>query len=98
MNELMEKVYKLEDLLDKEETIKEIRQINKKIKNDKELLKLIEEYRVTGNEETKNKIVNNQLFSKYKHLETELNFIILNIRGELKKITNSKGCSQHENN
>lgn len=88
----MEKVDILLSELDNQECVKEIKKLNNKLLMDKELLDLIKEYRVTGNEEIKNKIVSNELYSKYKHYENEVNFIILDIRSKLKVINDKKGC------
>ena len=98
MDELIEKVDLLKKELDKNKDIQELKNLNKKIKDDKELLKLIEEYNETRNEEIKEKIKSNELYSKYKHLETEINFLILKIRSELKTINNRSGCVSHESN
>ncbi|MBR6949871.1 MAG: hypothetical protein IKH54_06800 [Bacilli bacterium] len=92
MNELMEKVDILLNKLDEQECVKEIKKLNNKLVMNKELLDLIKEYRVTGNEEIKNKIISDEIYSKYKHYENEVNFIILNIRSKLKVINDKKGC------
>ena len=88
----MEKVDILLNKLDEQECVKEIKKLNNKLVMNKELLDLIKEYRVTGNEEIKNKIISDELYSKYKHYENEVNFIILNIRSKLKVINDKKGC------
>ena len=92
MNELMERVDILLNKLDEQECVKEIKKLNNKLVMNKELLDLIKEYRVTGNEEIKNKIISDEIYSKYKHYENEVNFIILNIRSKLKVINDKKGC------
>ena len=97
MNELIDKVNNLKEALDENEEIIRIKGINEKIMEDKELLKDIEEYNRTNNEELKNKIINNSLFREYKHSEAECNFIILEINKRLKEISN-KGKCVHENN
>lgn len=99
MNELMDKLDELFLYLDNTDCIKEIRELNKVINNDKELISLIEEYKLTRNEEIRKKIVSNELYSRYKHLENEVNFMILDIRTKLKTIDKSKGgCGLHESN
>lgn len=97
MNELIDKVNNLKEVLDSHEEIIKLKEINKKIMEDKELLKDIEEYNRTNNEELKNKIINNNLFREYKHSEAECNFIILEINKRLKEI-NNKGKCKNENN
>ena len=86
MNELIDKVNNLKESLDSNEEIIKLKEINKKIMEDKELLKDIEEYNRTNNLELKNKIINNDLFREYKHSEAECNFIILEINKRLKDI------------
>lgn len=88
----MEKVDILLNKLNEQECVKEIKKLNNKLVMNKELLDLIKEYRITGNEEIKNKIISDEIYSKYKHYENEVNFIILNIRSKLKVINDKKGC------
>lgn len=93
MEELIEKVNILKNELDKDSNIIKIKDLNNKIKEDKDLLELISKYRITRNEEIKDKIISNPIYLEYKHYENEVNFIILKIRGELKNITNKEnGC------
>ena len=93
MEELIEKVNILKEELDKDTNVIKIKNLNKLIKEDKELLDLISKYKITRNEEIKDKIISNQLYLEYKHYENEVNFIILKIRSELKNITNKEnGC------
>jgi hypothetical protein len=92
MYELMEKVANLKKALDEEEKIKEIKNLNKEIINDKELMKLLEEYKYSANEDLKNKIINNELFKKYKLVETDINILILEINKRLKTINNKGKC------
>ena len=90
MEELIEKVENLKNELDKTEPIVNIKKLNKKIKEDKELRTLLEKYKSTNNINVKEKIMSNELFKKYKEEETNINFIILEINKRLKEI-NSKG-------
>ena len=93
MNELIDKVEKLKESINEIEKVKEIKDLNKEIIKDKELLKLIEEYNRTHNEKLKEKIINNELFKKYKVLETDINVIILEINSKLKQINDKGKCS-----
>ena len=72
--------------------VKEIKDINKLIMNDKELLELIKKYNETQDEDIKIKILNNELFKDYKDKETELNILILEINSKLKEISNKGKC------
>ncbi len=92
MNELIEKVNNLKESIDELEKIKEIKKLNKEVIKDKELLKLVEEYNRTQDEGLKKQIVNNELFKKYKVLETDINVIILEINSKLKQINNEGKC------
>lgn len=90
MEELIEKVEILKDELDKNKSIVNIKKLNKKIMEDKELITLLEKYKNTNNINVKEEIMSNKLFKKYKEEETNINFIILEINKRLKEI-NSKG-------
>ena len=92
MNELIEKVENLKQSIEELDKIKEIKALNKEIIKDKELLNKIEEYNRTFNESTMQEIVNNDLFKKYKVLETDINIIILEINSKLKQINNKGKC------
>lgn len=95
MQELIDKVELLKREFDNNEVIKEIKKLNKEIREDRELLSLIEEYRVTRNEEIRRKIISNEKYLQYKHLETEVNFMILKINQELGTINKrSGGCNR----
>ena len=92
MNELIEKVENLKQSIEELDKIKEIKALNKEIIKDKELLNKIEEYNRTFNESTMQEIVNNDLFKKYKVLETDINIIILEINSKLKQINDKGKC------
>lgn len=92
MNELIEKVDNLKKSISELDKVKEIKELNKEIIKDKELLKLVEEYNRTQDEKLKQEIINNELFKKYKVLETDINVIILEINSKLKQITNKDKC------
>lgn len=92
MNELIEKVENLKQSISELDKIKEIKELNKEIIKDKELLKLVEEYNLTQDEKLKKEIINNELFKKYKVLETDINVIILEINSKLKQINNKDKC------
>ena len=94
MNELIGKVENLKNSLDNNKEIIELKKINELIMQDKELLKDIEKYNRTNDIKIKEKIINNNLFKEYKHSETEVNFIILEINKRLKEINNKGKCSK----
>lgn len=92
MNDLIDKVENLKEALNDTKQVKEIKDINKLIMNDKELLELIKKYNETQDEDIKTKILNNELFIDYKDKETELNILILEINSKLKEISNKGKC------
>ena len=49
------------------------------IYNDKELIKLINKYKKTGDEKLKKEIYNNEKFARYKRLENETNLLIMKL-------------------
>lgn len=92
MEELYIKIDNLKKTLDDTKVIKEIKRLTKQINGNKELLELIEKYNYTQDERIKEQIISNQEFMEYKHHETELNLLILEINQELKKITKKDKC------
>ena len=92
MEELLEKISELKKQLDTLEAVKNIRQLNKKIKSDTTLIKLLEEYHSFPLEETKKKIISNKLFTEYKEAETNINILILKINQHLKNIKEKGSC------
>ena len=92
MEELYDKIENLKKALDDTDTIKQIKILTKKIFKDKELMSLIETYKITQDERIKEKIISNETFREYKHEEAELNFLILEINQELNKITKKDKC------
>lgn len=92
MEKVIEKVDNLINIIDKKCAIK-IKELNKKIQEDKSLLELLEKYRITKSEELKQEITNNKLFREYKDEETEINLLIMAINSRLKKLTKNKECN-----
>ena len=74
--ELYNKISDLKKMLDKEKSIIDIKSIQNKIVLDKELV---------SNIHNSNYDKNNELICKYRHLENEINYIILEINMYLKK-------------
>ena len=93
MNELMELVDNLKKSLDNTKEVQDIKDYNKKISLDKDLLDKIKKYRETQDESLKKEILSNKLFQEYKDKEIDFNILILKINKELKRISSKKGCS-----
>ena len=94
MKELIEKVENLKLELDNSKEVKHIKELNSKIKDNKELLNLIEKYNSTQNESIKEEIINNKFFREYKLSENDINYIILEINSKLKQISKKGSCSK----
>lgn len=93
MNELMELVDNLKKDLDMTKEVQDIKDYNKKISKDKDLLSKIKKYNDTKDESLKKEILSNKLFNEYKEKEIDFNVLILKINKELKRISSKKGCS-----
>ena len=94
MKELIEKVENLKLELDNSKEVKHIKELNSKIKDNKELISLIEKYNSTQNESIKEEIINNKFFREYKLSENDINYIILEINSKLKQISKKGSCSK----
>lgn len=94
MEKLLELMKQLEDKLDKEPKILETKEVLSKIYVDKQLLALIEEYKLSRKEELKYEIYKNVNFKRYKELENDINIIILQINQKLKNITSKGKCNK----
>ena len=92
MEELFEKINELIKVLDETKLIKNYKKVKEETLANKELKKLIEKFEYTKDERIKYEIINNDLYKKYKHEETELNILILEINSKLKTITNKDKC------
>ena len=92
MEKLIEKIDKLKHVLDKEDAAIKIKELNKKVQQDSELVDLLSRYHNSNDEMVKQEIINNSLFREYKEKETEINLLILEINSKLKKITKKDKC------
>ena len=92
MNEVIEKTDALIKEIDNMDKVSKIKELNKIIKNDKELTKLIEKYKESGDESLKQQIIDNELFKEYKELEIDINLLIMEINSKLKSINNKGKC------
>lgn len=92
MEKLYEQLDNLINILDETECIKEIKRLHQEINSNKELLTLIDKYNYTKDERIKKEILKSNLYREYRHQEANLNFLILEINQELKKITKKEKC------
>ena len=93
MKKLIEKVENLKQSLEQEQEVLEIKRLNKKIQDNKELSDLIRRYHLEQTEDLKQEIIKDPLFREYKEQETNLNLLIFKINNELKKINAKDKCS-----
>ena len=96
MNELYQRINELKNNLDNESCIQDLIVSMEEIKNNEKLVSQIKTYNLNRSDELKRKILSNNEIIKYKHQETEVNLLILEIRKELKRITSKGGCSNCE--
>ena len=94
MNDLYNLILDFEDKLQEENTIISLKEQYKIIKNDSELVNLIKKYHQTSDEAIKEKLIMNDKLRKAKHLENELNYIILQLNKELSVLTNKRSCNK----
>ncbi len=94
MEELIEKIENIKKELDNSKEVIHIKELNNKIKDNKELLNLIEKYNNTQSESIKEEIIKNEFFREYKLSENEINYIILEINSKLKQISKKGSCSR----
>ena len=97
MNELMNSVDNFLDELDSSSLVLNLKEVLNKVKEDKKLVKLLEEYNTYPKENIKNEIIKNKTFQEFKIKETELNLFIMEINQKLKTIS-KKGSCKHESN
>lgn len=84
--EIYDKINKFKKSLDKEKSIIDIKDVQKKIMLDKELVNSIRNNSYNNN---------NTLIRKYRHLENEINYIILEVNMNLKKLVEGGSCESH---
>ena len=100
--EIEVKLDNLIDLLDKDSRIIDITNLKSKLVNNKELIDKIDKLNNLdkySNEykELKKELFTNSDFVSFKELETEINYLILEINSKLKELTNERRCN-HESN
>lgn len=92
-----EKLDELINILDTNSNIQKELELKNKLMSNKDLLNKIEKLKIldiysTEYKELKKEIFNNKDFCEYKHLENEINLMILEINKKLNKLTSKKEC------
>lgn len=102
-NLLMEKLDELFSELDNCKEVKEMLKLKEEIYKDNELKELLNDYRKISNRhdsktiEIKNKIIENPLIKKYRILENELYFTVLEMNNRLGALFGNKRCNNARN-
>ena len=84
--ELYDKIDKLKSNLEEEQTIIDIKNIQTKIKSNEQLVNKIK---------SKENVDNIDDIKTYRHLENELNYLILTINSKLKKLEKDSDCNEN---
>lgn len=86
----MDSLYSLLDELKKSindlDCVKHIRKVQLKMLNDGDLISKLREYRLYNNPKIKDEIIKNEDVILYKHLENQVNYVILSINKSLNEI------------
>lgn len=99
---ILEKLEELFSDLDNSAEIKEIIDLKRKIKEDKSLAMLLDEYRSLDKYDSKiinlkEQIISNSLVKKYREFENDLYFTVLEINKKLNTLVDKKGCRNESN-
>jgi len=102
MDELSIRIDKLISKLDNDSRIKEVKELKNKILSNKELIskinKMKELEKYSGEYiEFKKDLFKNDEFVRFKELENEIDFLILEINNHLKELTNERRCKNESN-
>ena len=95
--EIIEKLDEITNIIDNDKDIKEYKELEKRILNNKELLKKIDKLKSInsyGNDyiELKKEILSNKDYSRYLELEKKLFFDIKDINNRLNCLLEKSGC------
>ena len=95
--EIIEKLDEITNIIDNDKDIKEYKELEKRILNNKELLKKIDKLKSInsyGNDyiELKKEILSNKDYSRYLELEKKLFFDIKDINNKLNCLLEKSGC------
>lgn len=102
MKKIETKIDELLKILDEDSRIIKLKKVKEKLLKNEELLTKIQKLQqldIYSNEykELKKELFENKDFVEFKHLENEINLLIMEINQKLKPLTNERGCN-YENN
>ena len=88
-------INELLDLLDQNEDIKKIKELKNVLLNDKKLQSDLENYHLVKTIENKQRLLNNQNYLEYLKSETNINFLIQDIKNNF--ILSNRKCYDESN-
>lgn len=100
---LFEKLDELCDVIDNDDKVIELLNLKKQIYKDSNLKEKLERYQNSSNKydtvfiALKSDIINDPLVKRYRKLENELYFLVLEINSKLNSLIEKKGCSNENN-
>lgn len=102
MEQIEKKIDELLEILEQDSTIMELKKCKKRILNNQEFLdkiKKLQQLDIYSDEymNLKIELFQNPDFIEFKHLENEINLLILEINNKLKLLTDGRSC-HHESN
>jgi len=102
MEKLENEIDELLKILDQDPRIIKLKKKKEKLLKNEDLLNKIQKLQqldIYSNEykNLKQELFKNKDFVEFKHLENEINLLIMEINQKLKPLTNERGCN-HENN
>lgn len=86
MEELYGLLDKLKESIDEIQCVNDIEDIQLKLSKDKKLMCLLNDYNLYKNPKVRDEIIKNKNVLLYKHLENQVNYVILSINKELNEI------------
>ena len=91
----MNRVDNLTKELDSSSLVLSLKDALKKVKKDKKLVSLLEEYSTYPKDEIKRQILENETFQDFKIKETDLNLFVMKLNQRLKVVSDRGNC-HHE--
>lgn len=98
MNKLYKLILELEQKLDEEQCIINLKNAYINLKKDKKIIKEIEKYNISQDEGLRKILIKNEDIRKVKRLEADLNYIILEINQGFSSLIDDNRSSKYENN
>jgi len=98
MNNLYKLITKLEQELDKEKCIIELKETYQVLKKDKTIIEKVNKYNYTKDEALRKDLLQNANIRKAKKMEADLNYIILEINQQFSTLKTNHRSKENESN